>query len=369
MVRLLHFADLHLDRSFAGVSMASGEASRRREELRAALRRIIQLALEREVDALTVGGDLYERDRVTGDTAQFLIQQFTRFEKPVLIAPGNHDPYVPDSLYRRLPWPSNVHIFKSGSWQPFALGEVTVWGIGHNAPDVRDNYLDNLRLNPGGMDIALLHGSDLSKVPEQKVTHCPFQAEDVDRCGAAFVLLGHYHGMRLSERYGYPGSPEPLGFDEEGAHYVLELTVDRSGAQAETLVINEVSYHTERIDVSAMRSSDQVREAIAGLAEGDAARKQVIRAVLGGEADPELEIDVDAILSGTAERFRYLEINDETEPAFDVAQISEEHTTRGAFVRLMQERMAAASEGEQAILRNALLYGLQAFEGREVRPR
>lgn len=75
MTKILHFADLHLDRSFAGVGIYSSEASTRREELRAALRRIVDLALDRGVDALTVGGDLYEHDRVTLDTGHFIAQQ------------------------------------------------------------------------------------------------------------------------------------------------------------------------------------------------------------------------------------------------------------------------------------------------------
>ena len=106
MVRILHFADLHLDRSFAGLSVAPSEAAKRREELRAALRRIVDLALELDVDALTIGGDLYEHERAGPDTANFLAGEFERLApKRVLIAPGNHDPYIPDSLYWRLDWP------------------------------------------------------------------------------------------------------------------------------------------------------------------------------------------------------------------------------------------------------------------------
>jgi hypothetical protein len=48
-VRILHFADLHLDRSFATLRMASSEAVKRREELRTTLRRIVDLAIERDI--------------------------------------------------------------------------------------------------------------------------------------------------------------------------------------------------------------------------------------------------------------------------------------------------------------------------------
>ena len=55
MARILHFADLHLDRSFAGLGMASTEADKRRWELRDALRRIVDLAIERQCDVITIG--------------------------------------------------------------------------------------------------------------------------------------------------------------------------------------------------------------------------------------------------------------------------------------------------------------------------
>ena len=95
MVRILHFADLHLDRSFAGLSVAPSEAAKRREELRAALRRIVDLAIELNVDALTAGGDLYEHDRAGADTAtSSRANSSVSPQGRVFIAPGNHDPYI-----------------------------------------------------------------------------------------------------------------------------------------------------------------------------------------------------------------------------------------------------------------------------------
>ncbi len=375
MARILHFADLHLDSSFASIGMTSSEATRRREELRAALRRIVDLALELDVDAVTVGGDLYEHDRVTRDTGHFIAGQFERLApKPVMVAPGNHDRYVPDSLYRRLDWPANVRIFDALDWAPATAGsDLVVWGAAHNGPAVRDNLLRSLRLEASERAIALLHGSDMSAVPEGKATHCPFDASDVEQSGAAFVLLGHYHSMRLSPtcspRYGYPGSPEPLGFDEEGPHYVLLLAVEGDDVSAEPIQINEVSYRAERVDVEGMSTSDQVRESIASLSGSDARSPDIVRVVLSGQAEPDLDINVEGLLATTVQRFRHLDIIDETHASFNLDELSEEATTRGSFVRLMQAKIDAAPGSERQLLENALRHGLRAFAGQEVRPR
>src|SRR5213593_4295534 len=141
MTRILHFADLHLDRPYTVLAMAPSEANKRREELRAALTRIIDLALELKVDGLTVGGDLYEHDRVQPDTGNFIAEQFRRLmPRPVLVVPGNHDPYVPESLYRRKEWPTNVRIFESLHWRPEVVCDsLRIWGVGHTGPTIRGN--------------------------------------------------------------------------------------------------------------------------------------------------------------------------------------------------------------------------------------
>ncbi len=354
--------------------MMSTEATKRRWELRDALRRIVDLAIERQCNVITVGGDLYEHDRVTADTRNFLVDQFGRFPGRVLVAPGNHDPYKPDSLYHRTDWPTNVHIFQSMAWQPVEFEGVTFWGVGHTGPAIRDNLLRELRTDPNSISVALLHGSDMRAVPDGKQTHAPFDPADVDACGARFVLLGHYHRMRVwpekEPRCGYPGSPEPLDFGEEGTHYVLEVIIEEASVGVEALPVNSVCYRVERVYVGAMSSSDEVRDAIVRLAGASGRTDDILRVVLEGQVEPEIEIDAAALLNVTAECFRYLDVVDGTVPAFDLVMLGEERTTRGAFVRKLVKRIdGAATDEERARLENALRYGLQAFAAHEVRAR
>ena len=66
---------------------------------------------------------------MTLDTGNFLVEQFRRFPGRVFIAPGNHDPYKPDALYRHIDWPTNVHIFQSMAWQAVEFEGITLWGL------------------------------------------------------------------------------------------------------------------------------------------------------------------------------------------------------------------------------------------------
>ena len=73
-MRLLHFADLHLDAPFA---WARPETARlRRRNRRETLTRILQLADDEGVDAILCAGDLFEHERFTPDTVAFLRESF-----------------------------------------------------------------------------------------------------------------------------------------------------------------------------------------------------------------------------------------------------------------------------------------------------
>ena len=366
MPTILHTADVHLDRPFAALGMSSSIAAARREELRDAFRRFVDLAIELRADVVTIGGDLYEHERSTLDTGNFLRAQFERLgATPVLVAPGNHDPVVPDSLWRRIDWPANMTVFTEPRFRAVRLDcGVTVWGAGHDAPDIRTNLLDGLRVPADGTHVLLFHGSDLHAVPEGKPAHCGFMPADIERTGADFALLGHYHGARIyppdAPRFAYPGSPEALDFAESGEHCVLRVDIDDGAVRPTLLPFGRVRYVTHRLEVGGLTSSDELRAGIAALGDPEA----IVRVILEGELNPEVDLDVPALYNSCAERFRFLDIVDRTQPGWRLDELAEESTTKGAFVRLMQAQIAG-DDAEVADL--ALSLGLQAFDRREVR--
>lgn len=255
MYRILHFADLHLDASFASAGMTPSVARQRRGDLRTALKRLINKTKELGVSAITIGGDLYEYERVSSDTINFLKAQFESIAPiPVIIAPGNHDPYLPGSPYRQIEWSSNVFVFSTPELSPHELSsEITLWGAAHDSPSFRVNLFERFKVPRSGIQIILLHASDTTRVPAGKDAHCPFTPKQIAQSGAKFSLFGHYHKALLEPThkplYSYPGSPEPLGFDEEGTHYALLAEVVDERVSAELIPVNAVEYRKVDIDI------------------------------------------------------------------------------------------------------------------------
>src|SRR5712691_10299402 len=172
-LRLLHFADLHLDRSFASELLSVVGAQLRRGDLRAALQRIVERAHQAQVDVITCAGDLFEQDHFTRDTASFLTQTLGSAGLPVLIAPGHADPAVPSSPYRYLRWPENVTVATHEELRPYRYADVDIWTAGFMRSDVPEAPLRDFARREQGTHLLLLHASDMSQVPQDVTPYKP----------------------------------------------------------------------------------------------------------------------------------------------------------------------------------------------------
>ncbi|MFI6099053.1 exonuclease SbcCD subunit D [Lentzea sp. NPDC051213] len=264
-MKLLLFADLHLDTRFSSAGPA------RRHALRDTLGRIVDLAQEENVDAVLCGGDLYEQDRCSPSTASFLQTTFD-CSLPVFLAPGNDDWYGPQSVYQQVDWTPNVHVFSDNCLTPVELADgVTLWGAAHVGPGPARDFLDGFAVNRTGVNLALCHGS---------------APEDVTITGLDHAFLGHVHTPEHAVHYTFPGNPDPLTPDETGERGAVLCTVHEDGT-----VSREV------FDVSASRSLGLVAEATSAfplldfdsVAAERTVRGQFVRDVL---ADPGLDTTV-----------------------------------------------------------------------------
>src|SRR5918999_5414493 len=180
-MKLLHFADLHLDAPFA---WAPPETARlRRRNRRATLTRIIALAEAEAVDAILCGGDLFEQDRIGPDTVEFIRSTFERTDRRVFLAPGNHDWLSARSPYALIEWSANVHVFTDERLAPVSLADgLTLWGAAHRAPANTDGFFAGFRPDRGGQHLALAHASERSLLgwqEEGKQPHAPFDAREL----------------------------------------------------------------------------------------------------------------------------------------------------------------------------------------------
>jgi exonuclease SbcD len=93
-MRFLHTSDWHLGRSFHGTSLLS--------EQEQALERIVQLAVDAELDAVLIAGDLYDRAIPPAEAVELFNHTLAVLRHSgvaVIAIAGNHDSHVRVSIY------------------------------------------------------------------------------------------------------------------------------------------------------------------------------------------------------------------------------------------------------------------------------
>ncbi|HEX6344760.1 metallophosphoesterase family protein [Umezawaea sp.] len=361
-MKLLLFADLHLDTSFAATPFPAGVAGGRRAALRATLERITALARSERVDALLCAGDLYEHDRFSPATAEFLRDAFEDVAVPVHVAPGEHDRYGPRSPYQQVAWSSNVHVFTEDRLVPEPLADgVTLWGAAHRAPVTAEGFLTGFEVGRGGVNLALFHGSEVAGLAGQgsgTAPHAPFTAEQVEASGLDHAFVGHFHTPVDAPRHTCPGNPDPLTFGESGPRGAVLCTVHDDGRVER--VRHDVStsrVHDVAVDLAGAAHVDEVRERIAAAAAG---LTGTARVTLGGEVGPDVDLSPAGLVSAAPHldalvpRFGNLVV------AHDLTALAEEPTVRGRFVRDVR----ADPRLDDDTRRRVLVTGLRALDGR-----
>jgi DNA repair protein SbcD/Mre11 len=359
-VKLLHFADLHLDTLFAWAPPEL--AGRRRQALRDTLENILELAKAEGVDALLCGGDLYEQERFSPDTAEFLRKSFASIAPmPVYISPGNHDWYGPKSLYATVDWSPNVHLFTEDQLTVAELAEgVYLWGGAHRAPANTDDFLANFHVDRDGINLALFHGSErggFSFQGEGKEPYALFSAAEIPAAGLAHLFTGHYHRPSDGPQLTYPGNPDPLTFGEDGERGAVLATVDPDGTlRTDRRKVARSEVHDLELDVTGCTTFQEIRTRVATEVLD---LKGAARLTLQGELAPDVALDMAALADTPCKLDALLPRQGRLVPGYDLEAIKNEATVRGQFVKDVMEKV-----DDEGLRQRVLITGLRALAGR-----
>ncbi|HEV7509576.1 MAG TPA: DNA repair exonuclease [Thermoanaerobaculia bacterium] len=243
MLRLLHTADWHLGRRFPSFSEeAQKKLSRARMDV---VGKILDLARRNRVHAILCAGDLFDDPTPTPDFWEGLAKAFHDHptpEAPVFLVPGNHDPFLPDSVWSaahpfRGRLPAWVHVVDRDDF----IHEITPEAVLYARPCRSKAGECDLAMSlpvrePGDtrLRIGCVHGSTFDIAGYQ--TNFPIRKDAGTQRGLDYLAIGDTHSFRdvtasLPVPTVYPGAPEPLGFDETGAGKVAIVALFRHGSR------------------------------------------------------------------------------------------------------------------------------------------
>ena len=292
-MRFIHTADLHIDSPLRGLSRYEGAPLERlRGATRRALERLVDLALDEQVDFVLIAGDLYDRDWQDFHTGLFVREQMVRLGRKgirVFIVQGNHD--ARGVITRQIPWPDHVKVFSSRSAETVRLDALGVAIHGHSFPDreVPEDLVPGYPMAvPGCFNIGLLHTS-LTGIGGHD-TYAPTTLPDLKSRGYDYWALGHIHARQVvceQPRVVFPGNLQGRHARETGPKGCELVTVEGARITASFMPLAVVRWHQIGIDLQPVKTLDElplrVAQALKLAASEDGDVLHAVRMVLSGE--------------------------------------------------------------------------------------
>jgi exonuclease SbcD len=250
-MRLIHTSDWHLGRTLHGESLLEHQGE--------FLRWLLDQAVARQVDAVLVAGDVYDRAVPPTDAVRLLGETLVAFSHariPVVLTSGNHDSWVRLGFAARLYEAAGIH-FRTrveDIARPVILrdsrGEVGIYGIPYLLPDavmadlgaershasVLAAACERIRADAAARGLsrtvviahALVTGGNTSDSERDIRVGGIADTPPSVLAGCSYLALGHLHGQQRVDTggataAGYSGSPLAFSFSERHHHKSVTL--------------------------------------------------------------------------------------------------------------------------------------------------
>ncbi len=268
---------MHLGRPPAAIPR---DLRARRDELgpETAWSRAIDVAIQHQVEAVLLAGDLVDQDRdffVAYGQLRSGIERLAAAGIRVLAVAGNHDTEVLPRLAAEIE--ALELLGANGQWQTQRIDDVSVLGWSFPRPQVRQSPLGSLpEKRPEGAVIGLLH----CDVDQADSAHAPVSRRELEEAPVDAWLLGHIHRpdeLDTDRPIGYLGSISALRASETGRRGPWLIQVEGRDIAADQIALAPLRYESVEIDCSTLddaaglgeRVLSAARERLQALAEGE----------------------------------------------------------------------------------------------------
>ena len=291
-MRFLHASDLHIDSPLRGLDRYEGApVARLRTATRAALERLVDMAIAERVDFTLFAGDIYDRDWQDFHTGLFFREQMVRLGRAdirVFIVQGNHD--AQGVITRQLILPPNVTVFSSRTAQTFRIEELSVAIHGRSFPDraVDEDLVPSYPAPVSGFfNIGILHTSLTGRAGHD--IYAPTDLATLVAKGYDYWALGHVHAREVvseTPRIIFPGNLQGRHANETGAKGCELVTVEAGWIEAEFVALDVVRWNQVAVPLDGLDRlealGDAFREALQPVLVGATDRLHAVRVTLTG---------------------------------------------------------------------------------------
>lgn len=329
-MRFIHIADMHFDTPFSFLGEKENLGDIRRLEQRQVFQKVINYIKQEKIPYLFISGDLYDHNYVKKTTIEYINNLFKTIPgTKILIAPGNHDPFLKNSYYNNFEWNKNVYIFNS-EIKCYELDEADIYGFGFDNFYCNNFNVENITIkNKNKLNILIVHGDiDASKNVDN--LYNPIGKTELQNLGFDYVAMGHIHKRQtISENIIYPGSTISLGFDEQGEHGLLDVNLEKENLKINFIKLDERIFEEKEIDITNINTEEELIEFINNIYIEE---NIMCKLILTGTRN--FEIETNKILKLITQK-NILKIKNKTKLNYDLEEISKQNNLKGIFISEM----------------------------------
>lgn len=272
-MKVLHTADLHLDRSFEGLKNSSTQISEKLQQANhEVITAIVDIAIRNQVDAVILAGDTFHQSRTSIRTQAYFIDEMKRLDQakiPVIMSFGNHDYYVAERYW--FDFPKNMFLFQKEQVETHYFmtknqEKIAVTGFSYEHPWINDDKLSAFPTKDAAADlhIGIYHG-DTTNNGQQN--YAPFSFSEMKTKGYDYWALGHIHQPQVVSAdplIVYPGTPQGHTKKERTVQGVAIVSIESGHATVHFEPVAKVTWQVEKYS---LRQAKSLQEALSLLTE------------------------------------------------------------------------------------------------------
>ena len=329
-MKFVHIADMHFDTPFTNLSLKGDYGKIRRMDQREVFKKIINYIKENEIKYLFIAGDLYEHNYIRKSTIEYINQLFKQIpETKIYITPGNHDPYVMNSMYRNFEWNENVKIFTS-KIEKVETEDANIYGFGFDDFYCENSNVENIILDDKNkINILITHGS-INASDKMQLQYNPINKNKLKSVGFDYVALGHIHKLDYNteenQKIIYPGSTISMGFDELGKHGFIVGNIEKEKLEIAFIPADNREFKEIEFDISEINDEEELTEKLNNIQLNT---NDLYKIILIGKRNFEININN---LYKFINNENIIKIKNKTKLNYNLEEMANENTLKGIFI-------------------------------------
>lgn len=308
-IKFIHTSDIHLGMKFNNKQFSLKEREKRREELWDIFDEIIKAAKTEKIPYLFIAGDLAQGEYLNFKNLKRIIQKLRMIEDTrVIIACGKNDPYNINSLYEYIEWPKNVYLIKNTDSVKkinFEEDNLCIYSISWDNSVSNENLhqIYDISVNENKLNVLLLNcETDMEKGMN-------YINPDLIKNKFDYCAMGGKHNFEIiNDNVVYPGTPEPLSFDEIKEHGIVKGMLEKGNLKYDFYPIAKRKFVIRNIEIDISYSFNKILDLIKFSGDTFSNIKDYVKVKLNGIVNA--DISIAEIKNESKQFFYYIEFEE-----------------------------------------------------------